>query len=197
MRNGPLSGAPVSGPRLLGAGNCVIVATMPRYTLAPVAENQTSHATAEYVCDVRELGKGPRGRRLVLQLGGKTHTAEVLSDGNPLLVLVDHKPIEILEQEGRYVVVGGGPTFEENNRKLSQRRASPVASGAVLAPMPGKVIRVLCQLGNSVEVGTPLLVLEAMKMENELRATRQGRVKAILVAEGQAVESRAKLVELE
>lgn len=63
------------------------------------------------------------------------------------------------------------------------------------APMPGLVVRVLVERGQAVEPGQGLLVLEAMKMENELRATAPGRVVAVLVSPGQAVEKGQVLME--
>ena len=59
----------------------------------------------------------------------------------------------------------------------------------VTAPMPGKIVRVLVKAGDAVEVGQGLLVVEAMKMQNELRAPKSGKVEKLLVSEGQAVNS--------
>ena len=67
----------------------------------------------------------------------------------------------------------------------------------VLAPMPGKVVRVLVAPGDAVEPRQGLVVIEAMKMENELRAARAGRVKTVRAAEGQSVEAGALLVIVE
>ena len=67
----------------------------------------------------------------------------------------------------------------------------------VIAPMPGKIVRLLVAPGDAVEPRQGLVVIEAMKMENELRASRAGRVKAIKVAEGQSVEAGALLVTVE
>jgi biotin carboxyl carrier protein len=67
----------------------------------------------------------------------------------------------------------------------------------VLAPMPGKVVRVMVAPGDSVEPRQGLVVIEAMKMENELRAARAGRVKTVRAAEGQSVEAGALLVIVE
>ena len=64
------------------------------------------------------------------------------------------------------------------------------------APMPGLVVRVEVAEGQAVEAGAGLVVVEAMKMENELRATRAGMVKTVHVAVGQAVEKGAALVTL-
>ena len=76
--------------------------------------------------------------------------------------------------------------------------ATPVrrASGPVrlTAPMPGRVVRVLVAPGALVEAGQGVAVVEAMKMENELRAPRAGRVEQVAVREGQAVEAGALLL---
>lgn len=59
----------------------------------------------------------------------------------------------------------------------------------ILAPMPGKVVRLLVKAGDTVEAGQGLLVVEAMKMQNEIRSPKSGKVERILVAEGQAVNA--------
>ena len=67
----------------------------------------------------------------------------------------------------------------------------------VNAPMPGKIVRVMAAAGQDVAAGAGLLVMEAMKMENELRAPRAGRVREVQVREGQAVETGALLLVLD
>ena len=67
----------------------------------------------------------------------------------------------------------------------------------VVAPMPGKVVRVLVKPGDDVKARQGLVVVEAMKMENELRAARDGRVRDIAVAEGQSVDAGAVLIVVE
>jgi biotin carboxyl carrier protein len=59
----------------------------------------------------------------------------------------------------------------------------------VLAPMPGKVIRILVQAGDTVEAGQGLLVVEAMKMQNEVRSPKRGIVERLLAKEGQPVNA--------
>jgi biotin carboxyl carrier protein len=59
----------------------------------------------------------------------------------------------------------------------------------ILAPMPGKIVRVLVQAGEKVEAGQGLLVVEAMKMQNEIRSHKTGRVERLLVKEGQPVNA--------
>lgn len=59
----------------------------------------------------------------------------------------------------------------------------------IVAPMPGKVVRLLAKVGDAVEAGQGLLVVEAMKMQNEIRSPKSGTVERVLVAEGQAVNA--------
>jgi biotin carboxyl carrier protein len=73
-----------------------------------------------------------------------------------------------------------------------QRRGA--AGGTLKSPMPGKVVKLLVTEGQAVEIGTPIIVVEAMKMENELVAEAAGSVSKIFVAAGDAVEGGAKLV---
>jgi biotin carboxyl carrier protein len=70
-------------------------------------------------------------------------------------------------------------------------------ASVVTAPIPGKVVAVTVEPGDEVEPGRPLVVLEAMKMENELTAEQAGRVVAVRVAPGDTVDTGAVLVELE
>jgi len=79
---------------------------------------------------------------------------------------------------------------------LTSRREGRPGGGQVRAPMPGLVVRLEVQEGQRVAAGAPLIVVEAMKMENELRAPRAGRVSKIHVKRGAAVERGAILVTL-
>ncbi|TPV96265.1 MAG: HlyD family efflux transporter periplasmic adaptor subunit [Myxococcales bacterium FL481] len=72
-----------------------------------------------------------------------------------------------------------------------ERAFAPAAGGDgnVTAPMPGQVVKVLAAVGDSIEADQPLLIVEAMKMENELRAPVAGTLTSIAVEEGQSIES--------
>ena len=78
-----------------------------------------------------------------------------------------------------------------------RRPAATGAAGGLEAPMPGKVISVAVDEGQSVAKGDVILVIEAMKMENSLRAPRAGRVKQIATSVGELVAPGRVLVELE
>lgn len=81
--------------------------------------------------------------------------------------------------------------------RFGLKEALAAGQRAVRAPMPGLVLDVHVESGQEVEAGTPLLVLEAMKMENELRAEAAGTVQTIHVEAGDAVDKNALLLELE
>ncbi len=84
-----------------------------------------------------------------------------------------------------------------DERKLRMRRASGKFTlegpQRIDAPMPGKVTRVMVKVGDQVEEGQGLVVVEAMKMENELKSPKAGKVTELHAIEGAAVESGAKL----
>ena len=67
----------------------------------------------------------------------------------------------------------------------------------VTSGMPGKIIKVLVKEGDKVEEGTPLLIMEAMKMENEMKASGEATIKKILVSAGDNVETGATLIQFE
>ena len=82
-------------------------------------------------------------------------------------------------------------------REPAKASAGPRGAGRVIAPMPGKVVKVLVTVGQQVTARQGVAVVEAMKMENELRAGRDGTVREILVAEGASVDAGAPLVVIE
>jgi len=107
--------------------------------------------------------------------------------------------------KGRYTLWVDGYRFESEAldertraiRDLSAASAAPAGPAPILAPMPGMIVRVSVKAGDRVEAGQGVVVMEAMKMENELRATAAGTVRSVEVAPGTAVEKGALLVALE
>jgi len=82
-------------------------------------------------------------------------------------------------------------------RQKKDGAAAGTGPQRILAPMPGKVVRVLVKAGDEVKARQGLVVVEAMKMENELRAARDGRVRDVSVTEGQSVDAGAVLLIVE
>jgi pyruvate carboxylase subunit B len=109
------------------------------------------------------------------------------------------------EGRGRYTLWVDGYRFEvealdertRTIRDISAANTGPSGPAPVVAPMPGLIVRINVAVGDKVEAGQGVVVMEAMKMENELRATGAGTVKSIEVAAGMAVEKGAVLVSLE
>lgn len=92
------------------------------------------------------------------------------------------------------VRVGGPSRLRRRGPAGADARSGPQR---VAAPMPGRVVRVLVKAGDAVQARQGLVVVEAMKMENELRASRAGTVTEVRVAEGASVEANAVLVVIE
>jgi biotin carboxyl carrier protein len=118
-------------------------------------------------------------------VGGRSYEVRVAREGEP----------------NEYVVRIGSVQYRVAIRDpRARRRASPANAArgpeVLTAPMPSKVVKLLVRQGEDVAEGQGLLVMEAMKMQNELRAPRAGRVERIHVSEGSGVETGAPLVRL-
>ena len=137
----------------------------------------------------------------------RAHLADV--EGTPVrLVTIGDEVHRVVARrnggKGQYTLRVDGYRFdvEALDERTRTIRDLTVASAAVtgpaplVAPMPGLVVRITVQPGDMVTAGQALVVMEAMKMENELRAPAAGTVKAVLVQPGTAVEKGATLVEL-
>ncbi len=117
------------------------------------------------------------------------NTFSLLIDGESWEVRIAPKP------DGTLVLHTGIAEFiaevEDPRAWRGRRHGAMEAEGRqqIAAPMPGKVVRVLANAGDSVEAGQGLLVVEAMKMQNEIRSPKSGKVEKILVKEGQAVNA--------
>jgi biotin carboxyl carrier protein len=107
-------------------------------------------------------------------------------------------------EDGVRLVVGGlelrAEVVDEARARLTSVTGGRVATHArreLRAPMPGLLVKVLCQPGDSVAAGQPLVVLQAMKMENELSLPRGGTITSIGVEAGQSIEQGQVLLVVE
>jgi biotin carboxyl carrier protein len=149
-----------------------------------------------------------RERLIVIEPSGSGHTALLEgrrlhvegSIGQATRVLLDGRPVEAsIRREGGEIVVemtnraGGAYAFRVRDArapKLERRgRGAERSRGELHAPMPGLVIEVLARVGDEVDAGRPLVVVEAMKMQNAFVAPLSGRVTRIEVKPGMPVES--------
>ena len=131
-------------------------------------------------CDVdaRMTASGPYS----LLIEGASYLADIAEQGEDLVVQVGGETHKLrIEEPGRR---GRG----------GQGRGRAAAGQRLVAPMPGKVVAVPVKPGDPVEPGAALVVLEAMKMENEFRATGSGAVTEVHVSPGQAVNAGDLLV---
>jgi biotin carboxyl carrier protein len=163
----------------------------------------------------------------VVEVAGRTRTIDVRRSGDRWQVTVDGRPVEVdlamaggrlsllIDQRSYEVAVERRSAVDVlvrvNGREvpvaLGRRgsAAAPAGSGAgpvagpaaIIAPMPGRVVKLLVNAGDPVAVRQGVIVVEAMKMENELRAPKAGTVRELRVAEGALVEAGATLAVIE
>lgn len=109
----------------------------------------------------------------------------------------DRRGLYHLEIDGYKYTVDAIDERTRAIRDMTAKAAGAAGPAPLKAPMPGLIVRVNVKVGDEVAAGQGMVVMEAMKMENELRATAAGVVKAVLIEPGKAVEKGAILVELE
>lgn len=105
--------------------------------------------------------------------------------------------VEVEEEETHglgAIVIGGGGGSAVLPTTASVQAAS---ANSVVAPLAGSVFKILVEVGDEIEAGQVLVVLEAMKMETEITAPKSGKVAAILVEKGTAVQGGQPLIDLE
>ncbi|MEM9664080.1 MAG: biotin/lipoyl-containing protein [Bacteroidota bacterium] len=125
------------------------------------------------------------GHRVTLRLNGRSVPTVVEAQGDgQYVVTVGHRRIPVRVQDARALLL----------ERFGMDSGEAAAAREVRAPMPGLVLRVPVEAGQAVEAGTSLLVLEAMKMENELRAEAAGTIEAVHVSAGEAVSKNALLI---
>lgn len=112
----------------------------------------------------------------------------ILLGGSAFEVRIESKPdgLRVHVDGHEYTAEVSDPRqWRRDRRKIAQTEGQQ----EVVAPMPGKIVRVLVGTGEAVETGQGLMVVEAMKMQNEIKSPKSGRVERLLVREGQAVNS--------
>lgn len=159
-------------------------------------------------------------------VNGRAHEVELSEREGRIEARVDGKTFELsceaVDELGQLIVFSGGQShaisIEGSEERVSvtlagyfydigledereraahaAERAAGKSGGLVNAVMPGVVVELLVQKGQAVEKGQPLLILSAMKMQNEIAAPQAGVVQELFVAPGQAVAAGARLVSL-
>jgi biotin carboxyl carrier protein len=137
-----------------------------------------------------DIDIAPAGRFWSLLIGRRGYEISIVDEpGGVTMVHVNGRAVPA-------VVTGAG------HFGAAARRARPVSDGAegpqrLVAPMPGRIVKLLARVGDAVTTRQGLVVIEAMKMENELRSPKTGTVTEIKVTEGASVEAGALLAIVE
>ena len=150
--------------------------------------------------------------------GKETRVVELIRDGQRWRAIVDGQPVEadVVEVAPHtYSILLGGKSHELrvsplpdgslkihapqteflaqviDPREWRGRHGAAEVEGRqqIVAPMPGKIVRILVKAGDAVELGQGLIVVEAMKMQNEIRSPKSGAVEKIIAKEGDAVNA--------
>ena len=142
------------------------------------------------------------GSGISVSIEGKTVHVQAPDPGIPVeemeWFIVDGRAVEVsIDEDLNWIETRWGtfPLKIEDKASLAAHFQS--GDGRVKAPIPGQVVQVLVRPGERVTVGQPLLILEAMKMENEIRAPRSGMISFLNVISGQSVSLNELLVEIE
>jgi biotin carboxyl carrier protein len=125
----------------------------------------------------------------------------ILLSGKTYEVCVSKRPADLAGVSNLYVVTVGQRQYSvelSDPRRWGRAGSSIDTDGPqeIVAPMPGKVVKILVTEGEEVHRDQGLLVMEAMKMQNEMRAARDGRIERVYVKEGSGVESGTRLLRL-
>lgn len=153
--------------------------------------------------EVEPLGAG----RFSVTIGTKRYDVDALTlDHGAVSMIIDGESFGVEFDEGAddvSVLLRGHIARVDiaNERQLRMRAATAQFSvegrQLLTAPMPGKVVKVLVKVGDEVQAGQGVVVVEAMKMENELKSPKAGKVTELFCKEGQTVENGAKLIVVE
>lgn len=125
-------------------------------------------------------------------------------EGGRISLQIDGRPVEVrlarlpdgslrLEQDGRQVVIRVEDSLSQRARLAHEHHGGPLV---LRSPMPGTVVKVLVEEGQSVALEEPLIIIEAMKMQNELAAPASGVIERLTVRAGQAVDGDQALLEI-
>lgn len=151
---------------------------------------------------VRLEGKPPNARVLIGKREYRVDWSEV--PGGVISMIVDgrSRTARVARRDGGLIVWVAGHRFDLNVGRAAADSVENVwagggGSGIIKAPMPGKVVKVVVQEGDTVSVGQSLVIVEAMKMENEVRAPVAGIVRKVSVSAGDSVGTTEAMVEIE
>jgi biotin carboxyl carrier protein len=164
----------------------------------------------EYEKEQRNLELDQKGDgRYVVSIDGQKHEVDARHfEGGTWSLIIDGRSYDVElevagqnESEGHYVALIRGSVIKlsmQDERKNRLRFQDKIGVGdgpqVITSPMPGKIVKILVKEEQEVVENQPIIIIEAMKMENELRAIKDGIVTKIMVEEGQTVVGNSKLI---
>lgn len=147
-------------------------------------EEQVLVDGSELPFDIRPIGSG----HFHILSNGRSYNAEVIS--------ANHETKEFVIRINQQIhTVHLRDAFDQLLDKMGLNHKGSSQISAIRAPMPGLIVDVRVRAGDEVKAGDPLIVLEAMKMENVIKSPRDGQVKSVTAQKGQSVEKNQSLIE--
>lgn len=150
--------------------------------------NQTSSFSADELLTIDPVSDD--GRRFHILVDGQSYRAELLEANF-------HKKTFTIKMNGSRYVIQLADAYDQMVERLGLKVVNSQAVKDAKAPMPGLVLSISVAEGQEVKEGDPLLILEAMKMENVIKAVADGEVKSIEVKEGSAVDKGQLLIAID
>lgn len=137
--------------------------------------------------------------KLSVKINETTYIVEIEDlNARPIVAMVNGERFEVMPENASQPNVTREASAEIESAPKKADLPSAAATAKVLpAPLPGTVTEIFVKAGDEVESGQVVLVIEAMKMKNSIRSTREGRVAAVLVNAGQTVTHKQPLLEFE
>ncbi len=143
--------------------------------------------------DVDIIEQNPRF--VLFNLDGTEYAVNLSSvDDYKMNLAYKHTNVTVVGVDTHFVVDGVEFAISAPNRSRSKGKS--VDHGQMTSPMPGKILKIFIKEGQSVEPGTPILVMEAMKMEHTIKASKKGLIEKIHFKEGDQVSGGVELVKL-
>lgn len=137
-------------------------------------------------------------RKFKVRLNGKEYLVEVEEITSVSQTKKPQEPKKTLEDQQVKSVTNEPTKKGEVREERTEKKEESASTGKVITtPMSGIILKIFVSPGQKINAGDNILILEAMKMENEIKADTSGTVKSVLVKEGDAVETGQVLVELE
>jgi glutaconyl-CoA/methylmalonyl-CoA decarboxylase subunit gamma len=133
--------------------------------------------------------------KYVVKVAEKYYEVEIEDiHARPVIARVDGQEFKVSPEDGMKLAIQK-ETRKLKSIELSKPTASPSANIKELtAPLPGTVVEIFAKTGEYIEAGQVILVIEAMKMKNSIRATRAGKIAEVLVSAGQTVAHKQPIV---